>query len=103
MAGHVKSSALYEAFVIPGNTIRPTSSTGFGTLYAVSVPDAGVATSTELVEAEPQLASPAAHGESVLSRIWTPCNAQEILEELHWLSLSVSFIDDVVSTMISTL
>ena len=103
MAGHVKSSALYEAFVIPGNTIRPTSSTGFGTLYAVSVPDAGVATSTELVEAEPQLASPAAHGESVLNRIWTPCKAQEILEELHWLSVSISCIDAVVSTMISTL
>ena len=55
----------------------------FGTLYAVSVPDAGEGTLAVLVVAAPQLAAPGKQGESVLSRVWTPSNAQVILSLLQ--------------------
>ena len=58
---------------------------------------------TVVFEAVPQVAFPAAQGESVPSKTWIPESAQLILELLHWLSLSVSFIDCVVSRTICTL
>src|SRR5271168_230362 len=86
----------------PGNVNRPTSSTACGTFSAFSSPLAGDGTATELDEAEPQLASPPGHGESVLRRVRTPCKAHVILEPLQLPASSV-FIELVVSRMIATL
>src|SRR5208283_101531 len=94
LVGQAQSYGTYEVDISPGNTKRPASSTGFGTL----APTVAVS-----LVAVPQLVIPAAQGESVLSRTRMPANAQEILVLEHWLSESVSFIDDVVSRMISTL
>jgi hypothetical protein len=53
--------------------------------------------------AVPQLARLELQGESVLSRVWRPCNEQSNLEPLQLLPPSVPFIEAVVSRTTTTL